>query len=255
MFYSKQKSTDSWLRQAEVITAPIFKEYWEKEYGSISDSTIRGKLAQLTQKGKLKRIGSGEYRYIADGIITPFSIAIQSKILDRAAWYTLGYKPFIKVCVWETSIINNYAVHVPAVNFGVIEVEKELVELVYNHLNSSDYFGGKVFLDINDPNFQRLGRNKDIEKRPILLKRMVGAAPLQKIEEGYYHPKIEKIIVDLVVDRQHFLAYSLVDISNIFAILFNNHPVNTDTLNNYSKYRNAGEEVKEVKEHSLKNDR
>ncbi|MFY8035319.1 MAG: DUF6577 family protein [Flexibacteraceae bacterium] len=255
MFYSKQLNTETWLRETEVITAPIFKEYWEREFGPISDSTIRGKLAQLTQKGKLRRIGTGEYRYVTENTITSFSIVIQSKILDRAVWYALGYKPFIKVCVWETSIINNYSVHVPAVNFGVIEVEKELLELVYNHLNSSDYFGGKVFLDIDNPNFQRLGRNKDIEKRPILLKRMVGASPLQKNEEGYYHPKIEKLIVDLIVEQQNFQAYSGADLKSILTHFYKSHPINEDTLNSYAKYRNASIEVNDIIEHTLRNDR
>jgi hypothetical protein len=50
MFYSKQLNTETWLRETEVITAPIFKEYWEREFGPISDSTIRGKL----RKGSLE---------------------------------------------------------------------------------------------------------------------------------------------------------------------------------------------------------
>jgi hypothetical protein len=72
----------------------------------------------------------------------------------------------------------------------------------------------------------------------IILKSLISRAPLM-IQDGVYVPKIEKLLVDLFVDKKIFIMYQGQELINIFQNIYEKYGINFTTLFRYAQRRNA----------------
>jgi hypothetical protein len=119
----------------------------------------------------------------------------------------------------------------------VLDVEKDATESVFNFL--SDQLDGKVFLDPTREVFENyVTRLFDA----VIVVPMISRSPI-RILQGIATPKLEKVLVDVVADEDHFYFVHGQEMTNIYEGAFENYRVGERTLFWYAQRRNVKERI------------
>lgn len=237
---TKDEHILSWLQEKGSAEVQDFAAQYQKLGEPILENTLRWKLYHWASQRKIYRIGRGKYSPV--GPLKPFSAMPQNTFLEQMAYYLKGKLNDTTLCVWDTSLLANYSLHLPAKNYGIIELGKNELEYAMDALMNNDYFGPYVF-DCNDSTAFKgcLNRSK-VEQRPVILKKLLQDAPLDS-SGGLHYPTIEKVIVDLICEPNFFFAFQGQDLNSILESFHIQHLINFDKLHNYASYRNRADEV------------
>jgi hypothetical protein len=184
----------------------------------------------LVQKGILNRIGRGKF-IIGEGKnfipeISPKMKAINSKL--KKAF------PYLKVCIWNTSALNEFMVHQPGRFYLLIEVEKEATQSIFYFLKDAKY---SVFID---PTNDLLEKYLPNEKESLIIRSLVSEAPIQNIK-GINTISLEKMLVDVFCDDVIFSAQQGSEMRTIFKEALNKYSVNENRMLRYADRRRKKE--------------
>lgn len=180
----------------------------------------------------LARIGRGNF-ILGEG--RKFVPEVSSKI--KAIFKELHAKfPYIKICVWRTSVINELMLHQPGRFYTLVEVDKETTESVFYFLKEKK---NNVFLE---PSSEILTRYASSEKETIIIKSLVSEAPVQKIH-GVPTVTIEKLLVDIYCDEIIFAAQQGNEMQTIFRNAFDKYTISENKMLRYADRRRKKEAV------------
>ncbi len=198
--------------------------------------TLSEQLSRLLKSGQLIRIKRGVYK-LPDNARKDFSVVFSEEMRNINQQIKTQF-PFVDYCLWSGSAILPYMYHIPNLNFVFVDVERDVAESVFNHLNAVS--NKRVFLMPSLTDFERyINTNEAIIIRPL-----ISEAPLQIIE-GVNTPTIEKILVDIVGDVEFsFLQGS--EINHVYSNIFERHSVNKNKLLRYATRRGRKEEVEKL---------
>ncbi|WP_353738720.1 DUF6577 family protein [Candidatus Brachybacter algidus] len=143
--------------------------YYQNEPG-LSQSTLNWRIHNLVKNGSLERIGRGKFMVGKNQIFVP-AIKNNLKVLNNSV---LSIFPFIEICVWSTSLFNEFSKHQSNVVFTMVEVEKTVEESVFLYLKEHNK---NVFLN---PKKELLSIYIVEINNPIIVKSLVSESPLQK---------------------------------------------------------------------------
>lgn len=184
--------------------------------------------------GVLNRIGRGKFE-TGEGKsfmpeISPKLKSIYSKIKKEF--------PFLKICIWHTSVLNEFMLHQSGNFYILIEVEKEATQSIFYFLKEANY---SVFIDpTNDLLEKYLPTNKD----SIIVKPLVTEAPIQSIK-GIDTITLEKMLVDIFCDNVIFSAQQGAEMRTIFKEAFSKYTINESRMLRYADRRRKKENFKE----------
>lgn len=183
--------------------------------------------------GVLNRIGRGKFEtgegknYIPE--ITSKLKSIYTKIQKEF--------PYLEICIWNTSALNEFMLHQSGNFYILVEVEKEATQSVFYFLKEANY---SVFIDpTNDILNKYLPDNKD----SIIIKSLVTEAPTQNIN-GVNTTSIEKMLVDIFCDDVIFSAQQGVEMRTIFKEAISKYTVNESRMLRYADRRRKKEILK-----------
>jgi hypothetical protein len=142
--------------------------------------------------------------------------------------------PYISYLVWETKILHDFMVHQPGQNQVNLETEKGTEDSVFNHL--SDKYLGKIFLN---PNRMTMERYVIQQPESFLISKLVTQTPIGKKISGVPYAKIEKILVDILVDDEKYYVFQGQELVSIFENVFANYWIDEKSLFRYAGRRNA----------------
>jgi hypothetical protein len=146
--------------------------------------------------------------------------------------------PFVDYCLCSASTLVPYMRHIPNLNLLFVDVERDVVESVFNFLNANS--NKRIFLLPSLTDFERYINTS----AAIIIRPLISESPLQLIE-GISTPTIEKILVDMVGDVEFsFLQGS--EINYVYTTIFERHSVNKNKLLRYATRRGRKEEVMEL---------
>lgn len=192
----------------------------------LKQNTFRWRIHNLKQSGIITTVKRGTYKLESRKTFTPpinLSLKrIYNKIKEQF--------PYIEISIWETSWLANYMVHQPRTENIIIEVDKDAMESVFALFQETK---NNVFLN---PNKHDVETYLMTGKSNIVVKNLVVESPIQ-LQDKIYVPKIEKIIVDLFVDKDLFIMYQGQELANIYEELFETFSINQSTLNRYATKR------------------
>ena len=103
--------------------------YLQLEPG-IKTTTINWRIYVLVQTGVLNRIGRGRFAIGKNRIYTP---EISSKIKSLHSKLKKEF-PYLRMCIWNTSSLNEFMIHQPGRFYILIEVDKEAAQSVFFYL-------------------------------------------------------------------------------------------------------------------------
>jgi len=184
----------------------------------------------LIQMGLLNRIGRGKY-CIGEGRnfipeISPKMKAIISKLNKEF--------PFLKICIWNTSALNEFMVHQPRRFYLLIEVEKDATQSIFYFLKEAKY---SVFID---PTSDLLEKYLPSEKESLIIRSLVSEAPLQNVN-GIYTASLEKMLVDVFCDDVIFSAQQGTEMRTLLKEALSKYSVNENRMLRYANRRRKKE--------------
>jgi len=215
----------------KTIDISVFYRAYEPD---LKQTTINWRIYALAQMGILNRIGRGKFKtgegknYISE---LPNKLkTIYSKLKKEF--------PYLKICIWHTSGINEFMLHQSGSSYVLVEVEKEATQSVFYFLKAANY---SVFIDAT---IDLLDKYLPTNKESIIVKPLVTEAPIQNIK-GINTPSLEKILVDIFCDDVIFSAQQGAEMRTIFKEAFSKYTINESRMFRYADRRRKKESFKE----------
>jgi hypothetical protein len=180
--------------------------------------------------GLLSRIGRGKFiigegkEFIPD--VSPKMKVINSKLKKEF--------PFLKICIWNTSALNEFMVHQLGRFYLLIEAEKEATQSIFYFLKEAKY---SVFIN---PTSDLLEKYLPNEKESLIIRSLVSEAPIQNVK-GIITTSLEKMLVDIFCDDVIFSAQQGNEMRTLFKEALNKYSVNENRMLRYADRRRKKE--------------
>ena len=141
------------------------------------------------------------------------------------------------MCLWASSLLNEFSIHQAIKSFFIIEVEKDSIESIFHFLKDSRF---TVFIE---PSQEVLENYAISENNFIIVKPLISESPIQSIK-NIDTVTLEKILVDIFCDKIIFSAYKGNEMKTIFTSAFNKYVINENKLLRYANRRGKREQLK-----------
>ncbi|MBX2960109.1 MAG: hypothetical protein KF732_09150 [Flavobacteriales bacterium] len=186
----------------------------------------------MAQKGILKRIGRGKFT-LGEGknYIPEISSATKSIFKKLKAEF-----PYANLCMWNTSIINEFMQHQPNRFFVLVETDKETTNSVFYFLRE---IKKSVFIEPTKDILEKYVVN---ESEVFIIKPLVTEAPTKNIN-GVETATIEKMLVDIFCDDVIFFAQQGAEMRTIFINAFEKYTINQNKMLRYADRRSNKDEL------------
>lgn len=189
----------------------------------------------MVSRGILERKGRGIYKIGKTSVFVP-NLDNKAKSIYKKIHSEF---PYSTVCVWNTSLLNEFSLHISNNHFTLIEVDKESMESIF--LALKDKYNN-VFLN---PNADILEKYVFNSNTPIIVKPLISEAPMQKVR-NINTTTIEKILVDLFSDENLFQFYQGREKKTIFKEAYAKFTINNSKLLRYASRRGKKEEIEKM---------
>lgn len=190
-------------------------------------------MYKLVNEGILERIGRGRFVFGEEKDFQPDISPDLKRLFNKVH----NEFPYVKCCVWNSSILNEFMIHQPFRFFKFVEVEKDATESIFHFLKGENR---SVFLE---PGVEIMNNYLPENKTPIFILPLVSEASIQTIK-GVETPTLEKILVDLFCDSTTFFAYQGAELTTIFKEAFERYTIHQDRLLRYARRRGRKEQLK-----------
>jgi len=215
-----------YFKDKNVIEIADIVDFYRVKDAQIKSETIRCRIYSLVQKGIFQRVGRGKLRFGKSKNYVP-EISHKLKSLYNKI---LKDFPFSRICVWHTSVFNEFMLHQPGKFYYLAEVEKDAVESVFYSMKERNL---SVFLNPNQEILDKyIPENKDI----YIIKTLVSEAPTQQIGK-ICTVTIEKMLVDVFCDETLFAAQQGAEMRTIFNEVLSKYTVNQNKMLRYADRR------------------
>ena len=187
-------------------------------------------MYSLVKMGLLSRIGRGKFiigeekKFIPE--VSQKMKAINSKLKKEF--------PFLKICIWNTSALNEFMVHQLGRFYLLIEAEKEATQSIFYFLKEAKY---SVFIN---PTSDLLEKYLPNEKESLIIRSLVSEAPIQNVK-GIITTSLEKMLVDIFCDDVIFSAQQGNEMRTFFKEALNKYSVNENRMLRYADRRRKKE--------------
>jgi len=206
-------------------TADIF-DFYHYTHNQTKPTTVNWRIHSLVQRGVLQRVGRGKYSFGKSKNYVP-EILPKQKTLYKNIRKSF---PFTDICVWHTSIFNEFMLHQAGKFYYLVEVEKDATEAVFYFLKEKK---NAAFLNPNQEIFDRyISENQNI----YIVKSLVSEAPLQKTDD-VITVTLEKALVDVFCDVTLFATQQGAEMRTIFDEALGKYTVNQSKMLRYANRR------------------
>lgn len=200
--------------------------FYEQKEKNIKLTTVNWRIYTFIQKGILKRIGRGKFTLGEEkNFIPEISSATKSIFKKLKAEF-----PFANLCVWNTSVLNEFMLHQPNQFFVLVETDKETTNAVFYFLRE---IKKSVFIEPTKDILEKYVVN---ESEVFIIKPLVTEAPTQNIN-GVETASIEKMLVDIFCDDVIFSAQQGTEMRTIFKNAFDKYTINQNKMLRYADRR------------------
>jgi len=194
-------------------------------------------LSRLVASGIILRKERGVYT-LSENILPEYTYCPSEDEKDLFQQLKRQF-PLLDLCVWSPRILASFMIHIPNINYILVDVEKVGVESVFNALQGMELARNVLMTpSLEECNLYLWGTNA------IVVRQLIGQSPLTVVD-GCVVPRIEKILVDLVGDNELLFA-SGSETYNIYEFASERINVNMSKLLRYASRRNRKNKVEEI---------
>ena len=215
------------------------RSFYRVHTQDFSEQFFRRVLYALEREQILIPLGSGMYVFKEREVNKRKFLHSPSKELSSIHQILQKTFPYLDYLCWETRILHEFMTHQPGQNTIVVEAEKDACESVFNRL--MEKYTGRVFLD---PTRSLMENYVLPQASPIIVLPLISESP-RTTRNKIYFPKLEKILVDILVDENIFFAFQGAELSYIYENAFNAYWLNQRTMFRYARRRKAEKTLQE----------
>ena len=216
-----------------------FRSYLSKMGLAYSQFAIRNAVKKLVDEGSLERDGRGIYK-ITQTIKRVFLPDFPEGVSDFYKKLKPFY-PFADICIWKFDNMAYFTRHVPAVNFFIVEVEKDVIDAISDKIQAlkDDY------IVLKNPSKKEMMQFVSF-RNLVVVKTLVSRSPVIKTEQNVF-PLLEKILVDVLCDDTFYMLHGIESLY-IYQKAFDLYNIDEAKLLSYARRRNKQKEVKSLLE-------
>lgn len=231
----KADGLKEFFKNKTVFTLDELRGYYRRIDSDFKETTFKWRIHNLKQKELIRNVRRGVYTFLARPPYQPvISPGLKKKYKEIKEEF-----PYSKYCIWETRWLNEWMLHQPGNFMTLIEVEKEAAQSVFYFLQTRHKKGDIYF----KPSKKEIEHYISVKQESIIVKALVTQSPVKE-ENGICVPRLEKVLVDLFVDKPLFIAYHGEELAHIFENVYNRFPINLSTLFRYAHRRKRKEQLK-----------
>ena len=220
------------LKGNKIFTTSDIREIYRKFEPEIPDSTVNWRIYSLVKDEKIVRVGKGKFTL---GEATYYLPEISSQLKSLSKKITKEF-PFLKNCVWNTSVFNEFMQHQPGRFLTLVEIEKEAIQSVFYFLKDKQF---QVFAE---PSNEIIEKYLPTNGKAIIIKSLITEAPVQEVD-SVTTTTLEKMLVDIFCDGDIYAAQQGAEMRIIYNEAFRKYSINADRLLRYAQRRNRKEEI------------
>jgi len=142
--------------------------------------------------------------------------------------------PYLHFLAWDTIILHEFMLHQPAHHDVIIETEKGSEDSIFNKL--SEKSPGKTFLN---PDRIMMERYVLQQSEAILISKLITQTPVGRKVNGVPYAKIEKILVDILVDDEKYFIFQGQELVSIYENVFDRYLIDEKSMLRYAGRRKA----------------
>lgn len=223
--------------RAVPFTRKELLEYMNANTYNVSAGSIHVLLNRLVETEKLTKVSHGLYSF-SGKTQPPYSYTPNSDEYELSK--NLKHKfPFVTCCVWKANAITPFMQHIASMSFLLVDVERIAMESVFQYLQEL-YPKKMILINPSQSDCERyLNMDNIIVVRPLILE-----SPLS-CNQGINTPRIEKILVDIVSDKEFDYAGGA-ELYHIYKNALASVHVNKRTLLRYASRRNKKEKIEQI---------
>jgi hypothetical protein len=218
------------------------RSFYRVHTQDFNEQFFRRVLYALEKEQILVPLGSGMYTFKEQAANRRKFLHSPSKELSSIHQFLQKTFPYLDYLLWETRILHEFMTHQPGQNLIVVEAEKDSCESVFNQL--MEKYTGRVFLD---PARSLVENYVLPQASPIIVLPLISESP-RTTHNKIPFPKLEKILVDILVDENIFFAFQGAELSYIYENAFNTYWLNQRTMFRYARRRKAEKTLQEFLE-------
>jgi hypothetical protein len=193
-------------------------------------NTVNWRVYALVQSGVLARTGKGKFVLGTSRTFIPkLSPTLKNFYSDIQRQF-----PYIQICVWSTSVFNEFMLHQPGRHYLIVEVDKDVTQSVFYFLTEMK---NSIFLE---PTAEVLSLYASKEKNAVIIKSLVSEAPVQLLQD-VFTVTLEKMLVDIFCDEVLFAAQQGSEMQTIFRNAFDSYTINENKMLRYADRRRKKE--------------
>lgn len=219
----------------EFITRDELYEFYRLFEPDLVPATFSWRIHNLKEKNILQSVKRNIYTLVEKKSFQPI---LPPKLKSLAIKVTKEF-PTANNCFWSTKWLNEWTIHQPGRFLTVVEVEASATESVFYFLKDANY--RNVFLN---PNEDIIDKYIFEQIETIIVKTLVTKAPIQQ-KKQFSVPTLEKILVDLFIDKKLYAPFQGGELINIFNTVYKSHGINITKVLGYAKRRGKNEALLE----------
>lgn len=232
------KQLTDYFGDASYINKSELYNFFLEKRADISANTIRWYIHQLKKEGLLENVKRGVYTIPRKPGYLPALNPEIRLLVDSINNKFTG----LNFCIWSLDWLNDFTRHQLNVNYHILEVEKDLLEMVFEELRYNQ--NKKVYLKPSQEEMQRY----IVDESAIVMLPFISRSPIVNVKSDHKTvpvPALEKILVDIVSDQKTFFQLQS-ERNTIFKQAINKYHINDSKLYNYAKRRSKENEVKRI---------
>jgi hypothetical protein len=223
------------FKDKTVFTINDLRKYYQRIDTNFNETAFKWRIHDLKKKELIRSVKRGVYTFQSRQLYQP---GISSRLKKKYKEIKKEF-PYTGCCVWETRWLNELMNHQPGHFMDLFEVENEAAQSVFYFLLQRDERDKIYFKPTGKEIEQYIAANR----RSTIIRSLVTQAPTRE-QEGICIPRLEKILVDLFIDRSLFIAYQGQELIMIFKNAYRQFPVNISTLFRYAQRRKRKDQLK-----------
>lgn len=221
------------LKNNLTVTTQDLLGFYHQFNSDLPINTLRWRIYELKQQGIIYSPKRGLYALNKKESFQP----IPTQKMEELANLLQEKFPSVRFSIYPTKWVGNLSNHVYKTNNLVIEIDVDVLDAAFHFLK--EHFPN-TFLS---PEQKMYDYYILPQEENIIINRLHVDAPLNKIKKNYYTPKLEKLIIDLVINDPVIFPVGTTEIKTIITNALDTYNINYSTLTRYANKRNAKQKL------------
>ncbi|MBP0962421.1 MAG: hypothetical protein J5864_09805 [Oscillospiraceae bacterium] len=222
------------MNSKEIFTRHEYYDHLIKSGKTKSKHSYDYALRKDVSSGKVFHLGRDKYISCDSKPIYSYSYSQEAcKIAEllTTEFYNLSFR------IFEVTQLNSFVNHLYSHNTIFLSVENDIIDYVFDSIKTN--YPGKVLLKPKADEYFRY-----LVDDLIVINRLPSESP--KGTELFWHTRLEKILVDISVDKLLSKILSPSEYNTIFTDAFNRYSLDRSTMFRYANRKGAGKKYKDI---------